>query len=78
VKLLRNGGIEVVGKSPMQCHWSLEELSQYSAVLLENVPASQIGMSGMGNGWRLWVEESWRRFFAMTGGSKILRAGRLF
>ena len=31
VKLLRNGSVEVAGKTPKQCNWSLEELSQYSA-----------------------------------------------
>ena len=76
VQLLRNGGIEVVGKSPMQCRWSLEELSQFSAVLLENVPAGQIGTSGMET-LASWVEESGSGL-AMTGGQKSYGPGGYF
>jgi Mg-chelatase subunit ChlD len=76
VKLFRKGGIEVVGKTPLQCHWSLEELSQYAAVLLENVPAGQIGMSGM-EMLASWVEETGSGL-AMTGGQKSYGPGGYF
>jgi Mg-chelatase subunit ChlD len=76
VKLLRKGGIELIAKTPMQCHWSLEELSQYSAVLLENIPAGQIGTSGMET-LASWVEEAGSGL-AMTGGQKSYGPGGYF
>jgi Mg-chelatase subunit ChlD len=76
VKLLRNGALEVVGKTPQQCNWSLEQLSQFSSVILENVPAGQIGRSGM-EGLALWVEETGSGL-AMTGGQKSYGPGGYF
>jgi Mg-chelatase subunit ChlD len=76
VKLLRAGGVEVVGKTPPQCQWSLEALSQYSAVLLENVPAGQIGRTGMET-LAAWVEETGSGL-AMTGGQKAYGPGGYF
>jgi hypothetical protein len=76
VKLLRGGAIEVVGKTPAQCKWSLEELSQFSSVILENVPAGQIGMSGMET-LASWVEETGSGL-AMTGGQKSYGPGGYF
>ncbi len=76
VKLLRGGLIDVVGKVPQQCNWSLEELSQFSAVILENVPAGQIGMSGMET-LASWVEETGSGL-AMTGGQKSYGPGGYF
>ncbi|MGA2853617.1 MAG: VWA domain-containing protein [Verrucomicrobiota bacterium] len=76
VKLLRGGAVEVVGKTPAQCNWSLEELSQFSAVLIENVPAGQIGMSGM-ESLASWVEETGSGL-AMTGGQKSYGPGGYF
>lgn len=73
VKLLRAGDVEVVGRKPSQCQWSLEELSKYSAVLIENVPAGQIGMSGMET-LADWVEETGSGL-AMTGGQKSYGPG---
>ncbi|HEY5042391.1 MAG TPA: VWA domain-containing protein [Verrucomicrobiae bacterium] len=76
VKLLRGGQVEVTGKTPSQCNWSLEELSQYSAVLIENVPAGEIGMSGMET-LASWVEETGSGL-AMTGGQKSYGPGGYF
>jgi Mg-chelatase subunit ChlD len=76
VKLLRGGDVEVVGKTPEQCNWSLEELAQYSSVILENVPAGQIGMSGMET-LASWVEETGSGL-AMTGGQKSYGPGGYF
>ena len=73
VKLLRSGGVEVVGKNPAQCQWSLEQLSQFSAVLLENVPAGEIGMSGMET-LASWVEDTGSGL-ALTGGQKSYGPG---
>ena len=76
VKLLRAGAVDVVGRTPAQCQWSLEALSQYSAVLIENVPAGQIGMSGM-DALAAWVEETGSGL-AMTGGQKSYGPGGYF
>ena len=76
VNLLRRGQVEVVGKTPGQCNWSLEELSQFSAVIIENVPAGQIGMSGMET-LASWVEETGSGL-AMTGGQKSYGPGGYF
>ena len=76
VKLLRGGSLEVTGKLPTQCNWSLEQLSQFSSVILENVPAGQIGMSGMET-LASWVEETGSGL-AMTGGQKSYGPGGYF
>jgi Mg-chelatase subunit ChlD len=76
VKLLRRGGVAVAGRTPAQCRWSLEELSQYSAVLIENVPAGDIGMSGMET-LASWVEDTGSGL-AMTGGQKSYGPGGYF
>jgi Mg-chelatase subunit ChlD len=76
VKLLRGGGVEVVGKTPEQCQWSLEELSQFSAVLIENVSAGQIGMGGMET-LASWVETAGSGL-ALTGGQKSYGPGGYF
>ncbi len=76
VKLLRAGRVEVTGRTPAQSRWSLEELSQFSAVLIENVPAGGIGMSGMET-LASWVEETGSGL-AMTGGQKSYGPGGYF
>jgi hypothetical protein len=76
VKLLRGGGVDVIGKTPEKCNWSLEELSQFSSVILENVPAGQVGMSGMET-LASWVEETGSGL-AMTGGQKSYGPGGYF
>jgi Mg-chelatase subunit ChlD len=76
VKILRAGGLQVVGKTPVQCTWSLEQLSQYSAVILENVPAGEVGMNGMQT-LANWVEETGSGL-ALTGGQKSYGPGGYF
>lgn len=76
VKLLRAGGVQVVGKTPDQCNWSLEELSQYSAVAIENVLANQIGTPGMET-LASWVENTGSGLM-MTGGQKSYGPGGYF
>lgn len=73
VKLLRAGLIDVEGRTPLECRWSLESLSQYSAVILENVPAGDIGMDGMET-LASWVEETGSGL-ALTGGQKSYGPG---
>ena len=71
MKLLRAGSVEVAGKTPDDCNWSLEELARYSAVVIENVPAGKIGMNGMGS-IASWVENTGSGLL-MTGGQKSYR-----
>ncbi len=73
VRLLQGGMIDVAGRTPRQCNWSLEELSRYSAVILENVPAGEVGMSGM-EVLASWVEETGSGL-AMTGGQRSYGPG---
>ncbi len=75
-RLLRSGGVDVLARHPARCEWSLEKLSQYSAVVLENVPANQIGSSGMET-LASWVEETGSGM-AMTGGQKSYGPGGYF
>ena len=76
VNVLRRGHVDVVGKAPNECDWSLESLSQYSAVILENVPAGDIGMDGMET-LASWVEQTGSGL-AMTGGQKSYGPGGYF
>jgi Mg-chelatase subunit ChlD len=76
VKLLRQGGVRVAGRTPIECRWSLEELAAYSAVLLENVPAGDIGMNGLET-LADWVEETGSGL-ALTGGQKAYGPGGYF
>jgi len=76
VKLLRAGGLEVVARIPAQCHWPLEELARFSGALIENVPANQIGVSGM-EMLASWVEET-ASGMMMTGGQKSYGPGGYF
>ncbi|HUE36789.1 MAG TPA: VWA domain-containing protein, partial [Candidatus Acidoferrum sp.] len=76
VQLLRRGQVDVVGQTPGQCDWSLERLSQFSAVIIENVPAGDIGMDGMET-LASWVEQTGSGL-AMTGGQKSYGPGGYF
>jgi uncharacterized membrane protein len=76
VKLLRAGGVEVVGKTPQQCNWALEDLAQYSGVAIENVSANQIGVPGMET-LASWVENTGSGLL-MTGGQKSYGPGGYF
>jgi Mg-chelatase subunit ChlD len=65
-KLLQAGQLPVKVRPPEECRWSLEELSNYSAVLLENVPAEKIGGAGL-ESLAVWVRETGSGLM-MTGG----------
>ena len=45
--LLNAGGASVEAARPDDVRWSLEELANYAAVIIENVPAHEIGTRGM-------------------------------
>ncbi len=66
-RLLKAGAMPMEVKPPEACDWSLEQLSKYSAVLIENVPADKIGIAGMQN-LAVWVRE--------TGSGLMLTGGR--
>jgi uncharacterized membrane protein len=66
-KLLRAGGLSVRELPPDGCTWSLEELSRYSCVLLENVPTEKIGLRGMET-IAAWVQQ--------TGGGLMITGGQ--
>ena len=65
-KLLKQGGIKVVVKRPVECQFSLGELGGYSAVILENVPANLLGTAAM-NTIAEWVKNSGNGLM-ITGG----------
>src|SRR5262249_8154777 len=65
-KLLQAGQLPVKVRPPEECRWALEELSNYSAGLLENVPAEKIGGAGR-EGLGAWVRETGSGLM-MTGG----------
>jgi Mg-chelatase subunit ChlD len=66
-RLLEGGGLKIVGKSPDQATWSLADLSNYSAVIIEEISAAQIGNSGLEN-LAAWVPQ--------TGSGIMLTGGR--
>jgi Mg-chelatase subunit ChlD len=75
-RLLQAGGLQVVARSPEQCRWALEDISQYSAVLLENVMANNLGSSGMET-LASWIEQTGSGL-VITGGKKSYGPGGYF
>ena len=76
VKLLAAGGIDVHAVTQDHRKWTLEELSQYSAVLLENTPAETIGREGMET-LAAWVRQTGKGLM-MTGGRQAYGPGGYF
>ena len=74
--LLQAGGLDIKTAPPSAFHWSLDELSGYSAVLIENVLADNIGLHGMEN-LAVWVKETGAGFM-MTGGTYAYGPGGYF
>jgi uncharacterized membrane protein len=72
-RLLVKGGATLVARTPAQCNWSLEEMSRWSAVILENVMAGDLGLDGM-EALRDWVRETGSGLM-MTGGEKSYAPG---
>jgi Mg-chelatase subunit ChlD len=75
-RLLRSSGVAVVAAQPQQAGWGLEDLSAYSAVLLEEVPAGRIGDAGMRN-LAEWVQHAGTGLM-MTGGPASFGPGGYF
>ena len=75
-RLLQAGGLDVKTAPPSAYRWSLDELSGYSAVLIENVLADEIGSHGMEN-LAVWVKETGSGFM-MTGGQHAYGPGGYF
>lgn len=67
VELLRAGNLNVLPMRPQQCKWSLEDLSEYSAVLLEDVPAQWIPAQSM---------ETLAKWVTRTGAGLMMTGGR--
>jgi Mg-chelatase subunit ChlD len=72
-KLLQAGKIDVRARAPEDCRWTLEELSKYSCVLLENVSADKIGATGLET-IAAWVRETGAGLM-MTGGQRSYGPG---
>jgi Mg-chelatase subunit ChlD len=75
-RLLNAGGLNVQSKTPEQCEWTLDALANYAGVLLENVPASQLGERGMET-LAAWVSETGAGLM-MTGGKNAYGPGGYF
>ena len=56
-KVLRNAGINIIVKNPAECSFGLAELGGYSAIILENIPAQELGKIAMDN-IAEWVKNS--------------------
>lgn len=75
-RLLQAGGLGLKTAAPSAYRWSLDELSGYSAVLIENVLAEEIGLRGMEN-LAVWVKETGSGLM-MTGGKYAYGPGGYF
>ncbi len=75
-RLLEAGGMTIVAQSPGECHWTLEGISNFSAVLIENVPAEKVGVRGMET-LAAWVKETGAGLM-MTGGRNAYGPGGYF
>ncbi|MCP4710091.1 MAG: VWA domain-containing protein [Planctomycetes bacterium] len=74
--LIRGGGVQVVTAGPLECNWSLEEMAKYSAVLIEDVLANDIGLTGMEN-IAVYVKQAGAGLM-MTGGQNSYGPGGYF
>ncbi|MBN1918359.1 MAG: VWA domain-containing protein [Verrucomicrobia bacterium] len=72
-KLLQDGGLDMKHGDLATQVWTLEELSNYSAVMLENVPAQAIGERGMET-LAAWVKETGSGLM-LTGGMNAYGPG---
>jgi len=72
--LLKSSGVDIA--TPAQPDWSLDALSNYSAVVLENIPSQDLGVGGMQT-LASWVTESGGALM-LTGGKSSFAAGGYF
>ncbi|MBX7220199.1 MAG: VWA domain-containing protein [Blastocatellia bacterium] len=75
-RLLAASGVSVKPVQVQNVNWTIEELSKYSAVILENVPADKIGQAGMET-LAAWVKETGAGLM-MTGGKNSYGPGGYF
>src|SRR5262249_16475858 len=75
-RLITAGGMKVKTETPTNIDWSLEQLAQYSGVLIENVPADQISKRGM-ESIAAWLTETGPGLM-MTGGKHAYGPGGYF
>jgi len=74
--LLSAGGMTLHRQTPAQFHWTLEELAGYSSVLIEDIPANDIGKIGLQT-LSAWITESGGGL-CMTGGKNAYGSGGYF
>lgn len=74
--LIRAGQLDIQTSVPEACNWALEDLSNYSAVLIEDIPAERIGTAAMEN-IAAWIRETGAGFM-MTGGKNSYGPGGYF
>jgi hypothetical protein len=65
-EMLRGSGINITQMAAGEADWSLEGLSSYSSLIIENLPANMIGGAGMEN-IAMWVEQAGAGLM-LTGG----------
>lgn len=66
-KLLIAGGLNVTSRKSSELRWDLADLSNFTGVLVENVPASKLGSAGMET-LAAWVRDG--------GGGLLITGGR--
>jgi Mg-chelatase subunit ChlD len=74
--LLAAGGLRVDRRLSSQFHWSLAELAGFTSVLLEDVPAAQVGTAGMET-LSAWITEAGGGLMT-TGGRNSYGTGGYF
>ncbi len=74
--LLSAGGLTIKRAKPEEVDWSIESLSGYSSVVLEEVPAGKVGTTGMQN-IAAWVRQTGSGLM-MTGGPNGFGPGGYF
>ncbi len=75
-RLLLKSNINIKKVPVEDCRWSLEELSHFSGLIIENVSADKIGLTGMEN-ISAWVQETGAGIM-MTGGKNSYGPGGYF
>lgn len=74
--LLKAGKLEVSTRLSNECRFTLEELSAFSAVIIENVPAQKLGVANMEN-MVAWLKNAGTGVM-MTGGKNAYGPGGYF
>ncbi|HVU86491.1 MAG TPA: vWA domain-containing protein [Pirellulales bacterium] len=75
-ELLSAGGLKIDRRLPEQCAWSLADLAGFTAVLIEDIPASKIGTAGMET-LAAWITEAGGGLLT-TGGRNAYGTGGYF